>query len=131
MSKSDKQEAMSSLAEGAQKLPGPHAPELRGQVGPPLAALHGHTVAVDLGAARDHQVLIGRGVFETNTGSASLLRVIISESPPLEFLIEETVFRGQILAGESHGCDYLLCVGVESPSSSPNSKRAGDEHCRR
>ena len=119
MSQPDKQEAMSRLAASAPKVPAPHAKELCAGSGIALSTLDGRAVGVHLGEAAGNQVLQGRAKYEIEASGKGILRVIVSESPHLEFEIEEAVFGGRIQTGEQHGCDFLVCVGAGASEQSP------------
>src|SRR4051812_43501101 len=74
---------------------------------PPLSALHQRTIALDLRPGHA-EVLLGRGFYELDPQLGAVLRVPLLQSDACEFLIVERSWKGEILSGQAHGCDYLI-----------------------
>ena len=72
-----------------------------------LPALHHRTVALQLSILGRHQVLTGRGVYEVDPTLGQILRIDLPSGGPQFVLVEDT-WNGEILPGDSTGCDFLI-----------------------
>lgn len=112
MSKSNEQEALSGMADGAQSLAGPHTG--RG-AGPtiPLAALDGHHVTVRLSIAGQSVLVKGWAAYEKGTG----VSISLDDEVLTEILLAESSWNGLIVQDPQSGRDYLICLDAQAAAS--------------
>ena len=117
MAKPDDEKSQTNLADSAQKIPSPHADALRGGPslpGTPLAALDGRSIAVEISFGGQDRVLVGTAVYGTDEELGNVLRIVVAGEMELEFVLAESVWSGQILTGQKHGTDYLVCLNAQA-----------------
>jgi hypothetical protein len=130
MAKPDDHEAPKNIADSAQPVPSPHSPELRGSASAaslPLAALDGHSVAVQVAVAGREQILVGHGEYGQDSEHGKTLRITVTGDSDLEIILAESEWKGSILPGGQHGCDYMVCLNEESPVRRARSSRTALE----
>lgn len=117
MSKSNDQEALSGLADGAQPLAGPHADMGRGSDSKssyPLVALAGQRVAVELPIAGRKVTAVGRARYKPGKG----LEIQLDDEALTEIWIDEATWNGTILRDPAQGGDFLIALVAAQASSS-------------
>jgi len=74
---------------------------------PKLEALDQRRIAVHLVVLGREHLLTGRGVYERD---GHRLRIELPASAGFELVLLEGSWRGTILPGEDHDCDYLIRI---------------------
>ena len=75
---------------------------------PALAALNDRSVALQFLCAGREVLVVGRGAYEPHSELGPVLRIELPEGAGCEVLIAEDSWTGQVLSGESFGCDFLI-----------------------
>jgi hypothetical protein len=73
-----------------------------------LSQAHGRTIAIGLTSGGGQRILRGRGFYEADPDLGQVLRIRFVGSEDGEVLISEENFSGELLPGETVGCDYLI-----------------------
>jgi len=75
----------------------------------PLSALHRRTIAVHVALPGRAETLLGRGIYEFDADLGTVLRIeLLAADADSELTLLEGAWNGQILSGETHGCDFLI-----------------------
>jgi hypothetical protein len=75
---------------------------------PPLSALDGRTIAVQIQILGREQTLLGRGTYTSNSELGNVLTIQLPSSAACEIVLVEGSWTGEVLSGELHGCDFLV-----------------------
>jgi hypothetical protein len=70
-------------------------------------------VALLVPAPDAERLLIGVAEYVSDPDLGPALRVVVQDIADLEVLIGELAFKGQIVSGQAHGCDYLVHLGMQ------------------
>jgi hypothetical protein len=73
-----------------------------------LRILHQRTVAVRLAIQGENQLLKGRALYGRDPRLGTVLRVVLPRKVGVEFVLAEREWKGEVLPGDSTGCDYLI-----------------------
>ena len=76
----------------------------------PLSAVHERTVAVQLTILGQEQILQGKGIYEHDPDLGSVLRIELGGEPGSEIVLVESTWKGEVVTGESVGCDFLIRI---------------------
>ena len=76
----------------------------------PLSAVHERTVAVQLTILGQEQMLQGKGIYEHDPDLGSVLRIELGGEPGSEIVLVEGTWKGEVVTGESVGCDFLIRI---------------------
>lgn len=111
MSKSNQQEAMSGVTDGAQPLAGPHPAPLRSRESRAtrLKELDGRRIAVKLPLGAGVVVVTGLGTYEPGAG----VRIRLDDEVMTEIWIDEVAWNGSILRDHGPGSDFLIALDRE------------------
>src|SRR5262245_1579759 len=88
-------------------MPSPESNE-RERDQPALSALDRRTIAVLVTIAGIEKVLLGQGNYHYDDDLGNVLRIVFPAEVDCEFLVVENRWKGQILSGESLGCDFSI-----------------------
>jgi len=73
-----------------------------------LSALHQRTIALQVAVAGEDRLLKGHGEFASDFDFGNVLRIVLPKNAGCEFMIVEDRWNGEIVSGQSCGCDYLI-----------------------
>ena len=76
----------------------------------PLSAVHERTVAVQLTILGHEQLLRGKGIYERDPELGNVLRIELGGEPGSEIVLVESTWKGEVVTGESFGCDFLIRI---------------------
>ena len=54
------------------------------------------------------EILLGRGTYEHDVDLGTVVRIELLADAASELILVEGAWKGQILSGEDHGCDFLI-----------------------
>jgi hypothetical protein len=75
-----------------------------------LSNLHDRTVALRMEFLGRNQLLKGRGYYDRDPLWGQVLKIEFPHEAGTEFILAENDWEGEILPGDSVGCDYLIRV---------------------
>lgn len=73
-----------------------------------LNALDRRTIAVQMALPDSDRLIFGRGSYQCDEQLGHILRIKLASDDDGEILLTESVWNGEIVPGESVGCDYLV-----------------------